>query len=319
MIVKMSQNLVVVPSPHLKDKVTTTSVMLDVIIALLPTVVASAFLFGFRALVLTAVCVAACVAFEYLFCRVTKREQTIGDLSACVTGILLAMNLPVSFPLWMAIIGCLVAIIVVKEMFGGIGQNFANPALVGRIVLFVSFASYMTDWNADKGLVVASATPLGMLNQGAENLPSYLDLLLGVHGGVFGETCAIALIAGGVFMIVTKVISPMIPVSYLATVAVLSFAFGLDPIVQLLSGGVLLGAFFMATDYVTSPTTEKGKLIFGIGLGVITMMIRAFGTMNEGVSFAILLMNLVVPYIEVLTRQDKLGIAKAKKKEGAAK
>jgi len=307
MIVKMSQNLVVVPSPHLKDKVTTTSVMLDVIIALLPTVVVSAFLFGFRTLVLTAVCVAACVAFEYLFCRVTKREQTIGDLSACVTGILLAMNLPHSFPLWMAIIGCLVAIIVVKELFGGIGQNFANPALVGRIVLFVSFASYMTDWNADQGLVVASATPLGMLNAGAEELPTYLELLLGYHGGVFGETCALTLLIGLGYMLWKRIITPTIPLVYIGGVFVLSAVLGADPLYQILSGGLMLGAIFMATDYTTSPVTEKGKIIYALGCALITVVIRLYGSYAEGVSFAILLMNILTPHIDNMTQQVPFG------------
>lgn len=297
----MSQNLVVVPSPHLKDKVTTTSVMLDVIIALLPTVVVSAFLFGARTLLLTAVCVAACVAFEYLFCRVTKREQTIGDLSACVTGIILAMNLPVTFPLWMAIIGCLVAIIVVKEMFGGIGQNFANPALVGRIVLFVSFASYMTDWTANKGLVVASATPLG----GAE--ASYLDLFLGLHGGVFGETCALTLLIGLGYMLWKKIITPTIPLVYIGGVFVLSAILGADPLAQILSGGLMLGAIFMATDYTTSPVTEKGKVIYALGCALITVVIRLYGSYAEGVSFAILLMNILTPHIDNMTQQVPFG------------
>lgn len=307
MIVKMSQNLVIVPSPHLRDKTTTSSVMLDVIIALAPTVIVSAFLFGPRTILLTAVCAGCCAAFEYLFCMVTKRENTISDLSACVTGVLLAMNLPASFPIWMAVIGCFVAIVITKMMFGGIGQNFANPALVGRIVLFVSFAKYMTNWETSSGLVVASATPLGMLNKGSAELPSYLNLLLGVHGGVLGETCALTLMIGGVYLIVRKVITPTIPLVYIGCVFVFSLILGVDPLYQILSGGLMLGAIFMATDYTTSPVTEKGKAIFAVGCAVITVVIRLFGSYAEGVSFAILLMNILTPHIDNLTRQIPFG------------
>ncbi len=311
----MSQNLVIVPSPHLKDKATTSSVMLDVIIALIPTVIASAFLFGPRTLLLTAVCVGCCVAFEYLFCMVTKRESTIRDLSACVTGVLLAMNLPVSFPLWMAVIGCFVAIVIAKQLFGGIGQNFANPALVGRIVLFVSFAQYMTRWETSSGLVVASATPLGLLNQGSSELPSYLTLLFGVHGGVLGETCALTLIIGGLYLVWRKVITPTIPLVYIGCVFLFSFALGVDPLYQILSGGLMLGAIFMATDYTTSPVTERGKAIFAVGCALITVVIRLYGSYAEGVSFAILLMNILTPHIDNLTRNVPFGGKPAKSKK----
>jgi len=242
----------------------------------------------------------------------------VGDFSAVVTGMLLAFNLPASLPWWMAIVGAFIAIVIVKQLFGGMGYNFANPAIVARIALALGFAGRMASYPHPNAEIdaIASATPLAVA--GELGAGEYVTLLLGNHGGVLGETCAITILIGGIYLIATKVISPMIPVTYLATVAVLSVLAGRDPIVQLLSGGLMLGAFFMATDYVTSPTTEKGKLVFGIGLGVITCAIRFFGTMNEGVSFAILLMNLTVPYIDVLTRQDKLGIAKAKK-EGAAK
>ena len=214
----------------------------------------------------------------------------------------------------MAIVGAFIAIVIIKQLFGGLGFNFANPAIVGRIALAVGFASRMASYPLQGVDALASATPLAV--SGELGSANYVTLLLGTHGGVLGETCAITILIGGIYLIATKVISPMIPVTYLATVAVLSLCFGMDPIVQLLSGGLMLGAFFMATDYVTSPTTDKGKLIAGIFLGLVTMMIRKFGTMNEGVSFAILLMNLVTPYIDALTRQDKLGIAK-KKKEAA--
>lgn len=314
----MANKLIVSAAPHITSADSTSKIMQRVCIALMPALVASVIVFGISALIVTAVTVAACVLFEYAYCKLMGREVTINDFSAVVTGLLLAYNMPSGMPVWMAIVGAFIAIVIVKQLFGGLGYNFANPAIVGRIALALGYTGAMTTYVfPNNGIdALSAATPLGVASElGASE---YVTLLLGNHGGVLGETCAIALIVGGLYLIVTKVISPMIPVSYLATVAVLSFCFGMDPIVQLLSGGVLLGAFFMATDYVTSPTTEKGKLIFGIGLGVITMLIRRFGTMNEGVSFAILLMNLLVPYIDVLTRQDKLGIAKVKK-GGAAK
>ncbi|OUQ80655.1 RnfABCDGE type electron transport complex subunit D [Flavonifractor sp. An100] len=314
----MANKLIVTAAPHITSADSTQKIMQRVCIALVPTLIASVFIFGINSLILTAITVAACVLFEYGYCKLMGREVPVGDFSAVVTGMLLAFNLPATLPWWMAIVGAFIAIVIVKQLFGGLGYNFANPAIVGRIALAVGFAGRMADYpKPENGIdALASATPLAVVDQLGSS--DYLTLLLGNHGGVLGETCAITLLLGGIYLIVTKVISPMIPVTYLATVAVLSLCFGLDPIVQLLSGGLMLGAFFMATDYVTSPTTDKGKLIFGICLGVITMLIRHFGTMNEGVSFAILLMNLVVPYIDVLTRQDRLGIAKAKK-GGAAK
>jgi len=313
----MGNKLIVTAAPHITSADSTQKIMQRVCIALLPALVASVIIFGINALIITVVTVAACVIFEYLYCKLVGREVSIGDFSAVVTGLLLAFNLPSTLPFWMPIVGAFIAIVVVKQLFGGLGYNFATPAIVGRIAMAMGFAGRMSTYGFPQGADAAtSATPLAhVADLGAGD---YVTLLLGNHGGVLGETCAITLIAGGIYLIVTKVISPVIPVTYLATVAVLSVCFGLDPIYQLLSGGLMLGAFFMATDYVTSPTTEKGKLVFGIGLGVITCLIRFFGTMNEGVSFAILLMNLLVPYIEVLTRQDKLGIAKVKK-GGASK
>ncbi len=316
----MANKLIVTAAPHITSADSTQKIMQRVCIAMVPTLIASVFIFGVNSLILTAVTVAACVFFEWAYCKLMGREIPIADFSAVVTGMLLAFNLPATLPWWMAIVGAFIAIVIVKQLFGGLGYNFANPAIVARIALAVGFASRMANYPKPANGIdaLASATPLAV--SGQLGAGEYVTLLLGNHGGVLGETCAITILLGGIYLIVTKVISPMIPVTYLATVAVLSVCFGLDPIVQLLSGGLMLGAFFMATDYVTSPTTDKGKLIFGIGLGFITMMIRKFGTMNEGVSFAILLMNLLVPYIDVLTRQDKLGIAKAKKeKEGAAK
>ena len=305
--------LIASSSPHIRSSENTRTIMMDVIIAMIPALIMSVFVFGFRALALTLVSVAACVFWEWGYRKPLKKPQSIGDLSAVVTGMLLAFNLPSTLPYWMPIVGAFIAIVVVKQLFGGLGYNFANPAIVGRIAMAMGFAGRMSAYGFPAD-AVSSATPLA-----SSDKVDYVTLLLGTHGGVLGETCAITLLAGGLYLIWTKVISPTIPVTYLATVAVLSLIAGKDPIYQLLSGGLLLGAFFMATDYVTSPTTTKGKLVFGIGLGVITCAIRFLGRMNEGVSFAILLMNLVVPYIEVLTRQDRLGIAKVKKsKEGAA-
>jgi len=314
----MANKLIVTAAPHITSADSTQKIMQRVCIALLPTLAASVLVFGINSLILTAITVAACVLFEMGYCKLMGKENPTGDFSAVVTGLLLAFNMPSTLPWYMAIVGAFIAIVIVKQLFGGLGYNFANPAIVGRIALAMGYAGGMTNFvKPANGIdALASATPLAVSAElGAD---SYITLLLGNHGGVLGETCAITILLGGIYLIATKVISPMIPVTYLGTVAVLSLVAGKDPIVQLLSGGLMLGAFFMATDYVTSPTTEKGKLIFGIGLGIITMLIRKFGTMNEGVSFAILLMNLVVPYIDVLTRQDKLGIAKVKK-GGAAK
>ena len=316
----MGNILIVTAAPHITGPDSTQKIMQRVCLALCPTLVAAVIIFGINALILTLVTVAACVFFEWGYCKLVHREVPVGDFSAVVTGMLLAFNLPSTLPWWMAVVGAFISIVIVKQLFGGLGYNFANPAIVGRIALAMGFAGRMTSFGYPRGVDAATAaTPLAHI---ADFGPGdYVTLLLGNHGGVLGETCAITLLAGGIYLIATKVISPIIPVTYLGTVAVLSLAAGQDPIVQLLSGGLILGAFFMATDYVTSPTTQKGKLIFGLGLGVITCAIRFLGTMAEGVSFSILLMNLVVPYIEVLTRQDKLGIAKVKKskKEGAGK
>ncbi len=311
----MANKLIVTAAPHITSADSTQKIMGRVCLALCPTLIASVIIFGFSSLMLTAITVAACVFFEWAYCKLMKREVPVADLSAVVTGLLLAFNLPATLPWWMAVVGAFIAIVIIKQLFGGLGYNFANPAIVGRIALAVGFGAKMSAFPFPESSVDAltAATPLAV-EKGVLGAGEYVTLLLGNHGGVLGETCAITILIGGCYLIATKVISPMIPLSYLATVAVLSLVGGYDPVVQLLSGGVMLGAFFMATDYVTSPTTEKGKLVFGICLGVITCAIRFLGNMNEGVSFAILLMNLLTPYIEVNTRQDKLGI---KKKEGA--
>lgn len=306
--------LFVSSAPHITGKDSSRSIMLDVIIAMVPAIIASGVIFGLRAVALTAVTAAACVVFEWLWNKALKKEQTIGDLSAVVTGILLAFNMPSTMPFWMAVVGAAFAILMVKQLFGGIGYNFANPAITARIILATSFAGSMTNfvYPATTCDAIASATPLAANAAGAfaEGGAPYLTLFLGTHGGVLGETSALALLIGFAYLLIKKVISPAIPVTYVATVAVLAVVFGQDPLFHVLGGGLLLGAIFMATDYVTSPYTLKGKIVFGIGLGLITMLIRVFGTMAEGVSYAILLMNLFVPYINQLTRQKPLGAPK---------
>ena len=290
----MDTKLIVSASPHLRSEETTTGLMANVIVALTPCVVASAIIFGLRALLVTAVSVVACVAFEWLYCKLMKKANPIGDL---------------------------VAIIVVKQLFGGIGMNFANPALVGRIVLFLSFAGAMNKWVFPDAAVdqLSSATPLAVADP---NKLSLLDLFMGVHGGVLGETCALAIVLGLIYLVVTKTISIAIPAAYVGSM----FLFYLiathsvhAALVAVLSGGLLFGAVFMATDYVTSPFTLKGKLVYGVALGVVTFAIRYWGSYTEGVSFALLFMNLWVPYINDMTRQTPYGYVKPAKKEAAGK
>lgn len=311
-------NMTITSSPHLRSAYSTSSIMRDVIIALCPALIASIIIFGINSLIVVAVCVAACVLFEYLYCKLLNIPQTIGDLSAVITGILLAFNLPVTIPLWMAVIGCFAAVVIIKALFGGIGKNFANPAIVGRIVLFISFATPMTNWlvpvNSTTPDVITGATPLGILAEGGVDavFPTYLEMFLGNIGGSLGETSALALIIGGIYLLMRKVITVTIPLAFIGTVFIFSFILGQDPIFHILAGGVMLGAIFMATDYTTSPTTESGKLIFGIGCGVLTVLIRVFGAYPEGVSFAILLMNIVCPHINNLTMTKAFGGAKTK-------
>ena len=316
------EKLIVSSSPHFNGGRTTQNIMLDVIIALAPAMVASVILFGIRAAALILTCVAACVVFEYLCRKVMKRPQTVGDLSCVVTGILLALNLPVTLNPLMAVFGCAAAIIVVKQMFGGIGQNFVNPALTARIILLNSFPSQMTHWVAPFDYsagadAVTTATPLGILKEGTgEALPSYLDLFLGVNGGCLGETCALAILLGGAYLIARRVISPVIPLTYLGTVAVLSLAMGRDPLLDLLTGGLLLGAFFMATDYTTSPLYVWGRVVFAVGCGLITMLIRQYGSLPEGVSYSIILMNILTPLIERYIKPRPFGRQKQLRKGG---
>ncbi len=302
-------------SPHIRSERTTQRIMLDVIIALCPALIASVVIFGFRALLLTCVSVAACVLLEFVWEKAMKKPVTVGDLSAVVTGMLLAFNVPVGMPIWEMLIGDVAAIILVKMLFGGLGCNFMNPALVGRIVIMFSFTTDMTTYAVPKlsypivaNVVdaVSTATPLTFMDRlGWDSFPK---LLLGVHGGVIGEVCAAALLLGGIYLIIRKVIKPIIPLCYLGSLLLFSWLFGgAQPVLSLFAGGVMLGAIFMATDYVTSPFTNWGKVIFGVGCGLITAAIRVFGNYAEGVTFAILLMNILVPYINDLTMTKPLG------------
>ncbi len=303
----MEEKLYVSSSPHLRSGVNTKKIMLDVLIALMPALVAAVIIFGIRVLFVVGVTVLSCIISEYICRKLMKRENTVSDLSAVVTGVLLAFNLPVSIKLWMAALGGVIAIVVVKQMFGGLGQNFVNPALISRIVLMVSFPQAMTSWPKPfSGTYlgpdsVTTATPLAMLKSSSGDLPNYLEMFLGFRGGCLGETCILAIIIGGIYLILRGVIKPTIPLCFISTVFIMSFFLGRDPLFEILSGGLFLGAVFMATDYVTSPLTTKGKIIYSVGCGLITIIIRSFGTLPEGVSFSIILMNILVPHIEYLT------------------
>ncbi len=305
--------LFVSSSPHLRATSSTRRIMLDVIISLLPASAASVVFFGWRALMLIGVCVFTCVFTEYICRIVMKRSQTIGDLSAAVTGLILALNLPSALNPLIAIFGSVAAIVVVKQMFGGIGMNFVNPAMAARIILMVSFPTAMTNWvNTQFAGVdaVTCATPMAA----EAGTYSYMELLFGNHGGSMGETCAVALILGGIYLVARRVISPVIPVVYIGATAVLSFALGQNPVQQVLSGGLLLGAIFMATDYTTSPITKWGKVVYAVGCGVMTVLIRTYAELPEGVSFSILLMNILTPLIESITTPKPFGASKEGKK-----
>lgn len=305
----MENKLHVSLSPHIHSSNSTQKTMLDVIIALVPASIAAVILFGIPALIVIAVCVVSAVAGEALFNLAVKKEQTVGDLSAVVTGLILALNLPANVPLWQAAVGSLFAIIIVKGIFGGLGKNIVNPAIAARVFMLIAFGS-MTAAVFPEGMDSASgATPLSDLaNDQTVNL---MDLFLGKCGGALGETCALALLIGGIYLIVRKVITWHIPVAFIGTTFLFTLAVeggNLETtLAWVLSGGLMIGAFFMATDYVTSPSTAKGKLIFGIGAGVITVLIRFWGGYPEGVSFAILLMNIVNPYIDSMTQRKLFG------------
>lgn len=310
----MSNKLAV--SPHIHGSKSTSGIMLDVLIALLPASIAGVYIFGLRALAVIGVCVASCVIFEVLFCLLAKKPQTVTDLSAAVTGLLLALNLPANIPLWQCAVGSLFAIVVVKCIFGGLGQNLVNPAIAARVFMLVAFAAVATAASPVNSIdsvdAVAGATPLA---QGAV-MPNLLTLATGFYGGAIGETCSIALLIGGIYLLMRRVITWHNPVAFIGTVFAFSFLMeGNDPTKALsavLCGGVLIGAIFMATDYVTSPPTPAGKIIFGIGCGLITCLIRYFGGYPEGVSFAILFMNILTPYISKWTQRKVFGKGGAK-------
>ncbi len=318
---KRYSNLTVSSAPHIVSKTDTSRIMLMVLIALAPSFAMSIYVFGPRAIALTLVCLVACMFFEWAYNKLMKKPQTVGDLSAAVTGVLIAFNVPSNLPYWIAIIGCFVAIVIVKQLYGGIGKNLVNPAITARIVLFIAFATEMTTWpvpftgaDAETG-----ATPLGILSEGGGELPSNMDMFMGYIGGSMGEVSALMLLIGGLFLIWKKVISPITPVCFIGTVFVFALIYYAATgdgnalhmaVFHILAGGVMLGAFFMATDYVTTPILPMGKVIFGIGCGVITMLIRLYGQYPEGVSFSILLMNVVTPLIDNFCQKRMYGGAK---------
>ena len=331
--------LIATSSPHIRGNETTRSIMLDVIIAMVPAIAFGVYNFGLRALTLTAVSVIGCVFFEWLYRFLMKKPQSIGDLSAVVTGMLLAMTCPVDLPYWTILIGDFFAIILIKQLFGGIGKNFINPALGGRAFLVGSYAGVMTTWinpAVDKAPlmgstadIVTAATPMAYLKTGdvaaLASEYSVVDVFLGKIGGSLGEVSALLLIIGGVYLIWRKVINWQTPVAYIGTVAVLSFLFpkagsSLEwMLYSIFGGGLMLGAFFMATDYATSPVTKKGQLIYGIGCGLFTVLIRYFGSYNEGVCYSIMVMNCCTALIDKYTKPTRFGVVKSDKKEAAAK
>ena len=306
----MNTQLKLSVSPHIHSGRSTRGIMLDVLIALLPVTAAGAAIFGLRSLLVVAFTVAACVGFEALFNLIAKKPIPVKDLSAAVTGLLLGLNLPANIPLWQCAVGALFAIVVVKGLFGGLGANPVNPAITARVFMLVSFGSLgNSPLPLDQQTVdaVTGATPLA-----SAEATSLLDLLLGLHGGAIGETCAIALLVGGIYLVMRRVITWHVPVAFIGTVFLTSFLMeGMSATAALaavLSGGLLIGAIFMATDYVTSPPTPWGKIIFGLGAGLITFLIRYFGKYPEGVSFAILFMNILTPYVMSWTRRRVFGM-----------
>lgn len=296
-------------SPHIHSGRSTAGIMRDVLIALAPAAIAGTVIFGLRSLLVIAVCVACCVILEAVFNKLTKKDQTVGDLSAAVTGLLLALNLPAGIPIWQCVIGSVFAIVIVKCIFGGIGCNLVNPAIAARVFMLVAFGSMAKASFPVSVDAVSGATPLGQLASG--ETPDILDLLLGTTGGAIGETCAVALIIGFIYLLVRRVITWHTTVAFVGSTFVFTLLMeGFDftkALAMILSGGLLIGAIFMATDYVTSPATPAGKIVFGIGAGLITFLIRYFGVYPEGVSFAILLMNILTPYIERWTAHKVFG------------
>ncbi|MDW7667787.1 MAG: RnfABCDGE type electron transport complex subunit D [Bacillota bacterium] len=314
----MENKVLATSSPHIRSKENTTNVMLDVIIALLPAVIASIYYFGFDSIKLTSIAVISAVATEAIIQKLLKKEVTIKDLSAVVTGILLAFNLPPSAPWWIPLIGSVFAIAVAKQVFGGLGHNFINPALAARAMLLASWPTRMLGWENPAGVdAVSAATPLQIIKGAEGNLQPLTDLIFGRIPGSLGETSAILLIIGGLYLLYRGVISWKIPVSYIGTVAVIAYIYEGSLLLvgyHVFGGGLLLGAIFMATDYASSPVTSKGKIVFGIGAGIFTMLIRIFGAIPEGVSYSILLMNIATPIIERYTAPKVFGGAKNDKK-----
>lgn len=305
----MDKLLHISSSPHIHSGRSTASIMRDVIIALAPTTIAGVFIFGLRSLLIIAICVGSAVGFEALYNIITKKDQTIGDFSAALTGLLLALNLPSHTPVWQCVIGSLFAIVLVKCIFGGIGYNLVNPAITARVFMIVAFSSIAKPAFPTIVDTASSATPLQQMANG--ETPKLLDLFLGTTGGAIGETCAVALLVGFVYLLIRKVITWHIPVAFIGSAFIIFLLMeGFDftkALAMVLSGGILLGAIFMATDYVTSPSTPWGKIVFGVGAGVITFLIRYYGSYPEGVSFAILLMNILNPYIEKFTARKIFG------------
>lgn len=321
----MNEQLIITTSPHFKHPTTTTMIMRDVLIALTPAAIAAAVIHGWYALVMIAVCVSAAIGSEFIFNVIVKKQQTVSDLSAAVTGLLLALNLPTTTEIWQCIIGSVFAIVVVKCLFGGIGCNFANPAITARIFLLLSFSTTVAGgalagnpWGDGHVDLVGGATPLPVIGSGApaSELPTLLEMLLGIRGGAIGEGCIIALVIGGIYLIARGVINWEIPTAFIATVFFLSWIFTgsfITAIYYVLAGGVVLAAFFMITDYSTTPINKLGKIVFAVGAGLITVLIRFFGSYPEGVSYAVLIMNIVSPYIEKLTARKPFGGIKNEK------
>lgn len=309
----METNLILSSSPHIHTRDSSRRIMLDVIIALLPAAIAGVIIFGAAALGIIAACVITALVSEALFNVITRKKQTVGDLSAVVTGLLLALNLSTNVAIWQCVVGTAFAIVVVKCLFGGLGKNFANPAITGRVFMLLAFSSVAGGAKPVAVELASSATPLELLAQGAENAPSLMELFLGLHGGAIGETCCLALLIGFAWLLFRRVIHWHVPVIFVGTVFVLYLVFTGSfsmALAESLAGGLFLGAIFMATDYVTSPITLKGKMVFALGCGLVTFVIRYFCAYPEGVSFSILAMNILTPYIEKFTANTPLGGSK---------
>ena len=309
----METNLILSSSPHIHTRDSSRRIMLDVIIALLPAAIAGVIIFGAKALGVIAACVITAVVSEALFNLIVHKQQTVGDLSAVVTGLLLALNLRTNVAIWQCVVGKVFAIVVVKCLFGGIGKNFANPAITGRVFMLLAFSSVAGGAKPAMVELVSSATPLELLAQGSENAPSLMELFLGLHGGAIGETCCLAMLLGFAWLLFRRVIKWHVPVIFIGTVFVLYLVFTGSfqmALAEILAGGLFIGAIFMATDYVTSPITLKGKMVFALGCGLVTFIIRYFCAYPEGVSFSILAMNILTPYIEKFTGNTPLGGSK---------